>query len=178
MNHRFAVLVAISTATVVGASVGDTSSAAADPQSTIAVTASVAASCRINAATLEFGPYDPVNTHATTPDDASADITIRCTKGSVGAKIDLDHGLNNGSNTQRQMVHASDKTVLLNYEIFKDKARIEVWGKGDNGTERTGSDMDGTGGDVRVTMYGRIPQAQLQAISGGYSDTLVSTIYF
>lgn len=177
MTHRFAIALS-ATATAIAALVAIPASTAADPQSTVTVTASVTASCSISAATLVFGTYDPVNSNASNPADASGDIVVRCTQGSTGAKIDLGGGLHNAANTQRQMVHESDATVLLKYEVYKEAARTSVWGKGDQGTERTGSDMDGTGKDVKVTMYGRIPQAQLQAISGNYSDTLVSTIYF
>jgi spore coat protein U-like protein len=53
-----------------------------------------------------------------------------------------------------------------------------VWGAGDSGSVRSGADLNGTGNVVAVTMYGRIPPAQLSAIAGAYSDTLVSTINF
>jgi spore coat protein U-like protein len=43
---------------------------------------------------------------------------------------------------------------------------------------RSGSDLDGTGADVYVTMYGRIPPAQVSASPGTYNDTLVSAVNF
>jgi spore coat protein U-like protein len=177
MTKRFA-LTASATAALLAGLIAAPASTGADPQSTVTVTASVAASCSITAATLAFGAYDPVNANASSPSDASGEIIVRCTQGSSGAKIDLGAGQHNTSNTQRKMAHETDGTVQLRYEIYKDGGRTQVWGTGDNGTERTGADLNGSGLDVKVTMYGRIPEGQLQAISGNYTDTLISTIYF
>jgi spore coat protein U-like protein len=38
--------------------------------------------------------------------------------------------------------------------------------------------MNGSGTNVTVTMFGRIPPHQLTATAGTYGDTLVSTILF
>jgi spore coat protein U-like protein len=178
MSNRIARLV-LATAIVFAAVVANHSgtASAASRTSTVTVTTTVPASCNINAATLAFAAYDPVNTHATAADDATGTITVRCTKGATGITIDLGAGSNN-SGSQRQMVHASDPGVLLSYEIYKESSHSSVWGTGDSGTVYSGSTLDGTGADVQVTMYGRIPAAQLQAIAGSYSDTVVSTINF
>jgi spore coat protein U-like protein len=145
--------------------------------STVDVSTTVAASCTINTATLAFTAYDPINANASTPDDATGNIVVRCTKGATGITIDLGTGAHNGG-TQRQMVHATNSTVLLPYEIYKEAARASVWGTGDTGSVYSGTTLDGTGADVSVTMYGRIPAAQLQAIAGSYHDSIVSTINF
>ena len=153
------------------------SAVAASRTSTVTVTTTVSPSCNISAATLAFAAYDPVNTHATVPDDATGGITVRCTKGATGITIDLGAGANN-SGSQRQMVHATNNTILLGYEIYKEAGHTNVWGLGDGGSVNSGTTLDGTGSDVVVTMYGRIPAAQLQAIAGNYSDTVVSTVNF
>lgn len=145
--------------------------------STVDVSTTVAASCTINTATLAFTAYDPINANASTPDDATGNIVIRCTKGASGITIDLGNGAHNGG-SQRQMVHATNSAVLLPYEIYKEATRALVWGTGDTGSVYSGTTLDGTGADVSVTMYGRIPAAQLQAIAGSYRDTIVSTINF
>jgi len=59
------------------------------PNSTVRVSTSVTASCTIGTAAIAFAPYDPVNAHATSADDQSGDIIIRCTKGTSGITIDL-----------------------------------------------------------------------------------------
>jgi spore coat protein U-like protein len=142
---------------------------------TVQVTANVTATCSIATAALAFGTYDPVVANASLPNDATGNIVVRCTKGASGIYIDLDGGRHNAG-TQRQMVHGTNSAVLLSYEVYRETGRTSVWGTGDNGS--TNSVADGSGEDVSVVMYGRIPAAQTQAISGSYTDTLVSTIHF
>ncbi len=155
---------------------GTFGSAFAAATSTVDVTTTVTASCTINTATLAFADYDPINTHSSSPDDTTGNITIRCTKGADSITIDLGPGAHNGG-SQRQMAH-EDGAVLIPYEIYKDSGRLVTWGTGDGGDVNSGTALNGTGSDVTVTMYGRIPSAQLQAIAGSYSDTIVSTINF
>jgi spore coat protein U-like protein len=145
--------------------------------STVLISTSVIASCTIGTAAIAFAPYDPVNANATVPDDQSGDIIIKCTKGTSGITIDLGNG---GHNTglQRRMVNSAAPDTFLSYEVYKEPGRTTVWGAGDGGSVRSGADLDGTGGRVAVTMYGRIPPGQLAAVAGGYNDTLVSTINF
>jgi spore coat protein U-like protein len=143
----------------------------------VQISTSVSPSCTIGTALIAFAPYDPVNTNATIPDDQTGDITIRCTKGTSGITIDLGNGAHNTGN-QRRMINMASATTFINYEVYQDTSRTSVWGVGDSGTLRSGSDLNGTGTVVAVTMYGRIPPAQLAATAGTYNDTLVSTINF
>jgi spore coat protein U-like protein len=76
------------------------------------------------------------------------------------------------------MVNLAASGTFINYEVYQETGRTSVWGAGDSGSVRSGADLNGTGNFVTVTMYGRIPPAQLSAIAGAYSDTLVSTINF
>ncbi len=150
---------------------------AASQTSIVDVSTSVSPSCTIGTAIIAFAPYDPVNTHATVPDDQTGDIIIRCTKGTTGITIDLGNGAHN-TGSQRRMINMGSATTLINYEVYQDTGRTSVWGVGDSGTLRSGADLNGTGSVVYVTMYGRIPPAQLAATAGTYNDTLVSTINF
>lgn len=153
------------------------SASAASQTSIVDVSTSVSPSCTIGTAIIAFASYDPVNMHATVPDDQTGDITIRCTKGTTGITIDLGNGAHNSGN-QRRMINANATAIFLNYEVYQDAGRTKVWGVGDSGSLRSGSDLNGTGLRVSVTMYGRIPPAQLAATAGTYNDTLVSTINF
>jgi spore coat protein U-like protein len=153
------------------------SASAASQSNVVQISTSVSPSCTIGTALIAFAPYDPVNTNATIPDDQTGDITIRCTKGTSGITIDLGNGAHNTGN-QRRMINMASATTFINYEVYQDTSRTSVWGVGDSGTLRSGSDLNGTGTVVAVTMYGRIPPAQLAATAGTYNDTLVSTINF
>jgi spore coat protein U-like protein len=178
MTTRTAKFVLASATLAAALVAGMLSTASADTRtSTVDVTTTVAASCSISAATLTFAAYDPINANASTPDDATGHILIRCTKGAGGITIDLGTGSHNGGN-QRQMVHATSSSVLLPYEVYKESTRAVVWGTGDSGAVLAGPALDGTGADVSVTMFGRIPSGQLQAIAGSYSDSIISTIQF
>ncbi len=55
----------------------------------LAVSASVAANCIIATAPLAFGAYDPVDTHAASPLDATGTVSVTCTDGAA-AVIELD----------------------------------------------------------------------------------------
>ncbi len=152
-------------------------SAAGTQTSTVLVTASIPPSCTIGTAFIAFPAYDPVNSHAAVPNDQTGDIVIRCTKGASGITVGLGNGANN-TGTQRRMVNTADATVTVDYEVYQEPGRTSIWGPGDGGQVRTGPDLNGTGANVTVTMYGRIPPHQLQATAGTYNDTLVSTILF
>ena len=162
-----------------GSLVGSPDIASAGSQtSTVRVSTSVTASCTIGTAVIAFAPYDPVNANATVADDQSGDIVIRCTKGTSGITIALGNGGHNTGQQRRMASLASTADTFINYEVYKEPGRISVWGAGDGGSVRSGADLNGTGSVVSVTMYGRIPPAQLAAVAGAYSDTLVSTINF
>jgi len=152
-------------------------SAGGSQTSTVVITASIPPSCTIGTGAIAFAPYDPVNTHATAPNDQTGDIVIRCTRGATGITVGLGNGANN-TGSQRRMVHASDPRTTLDYEIFQESGRVTIWGPGDGGLPRSGADLNGTGSNVVVTMYGRIPPRQLRATAGAYNDTVVSTILF
>ena len=155
----------------------DRAASAASQSNVVQVSTSVSASCTIGTAIIAFAPYDPVNTNATIPDDQAGDITIRCTKGTSGITINLGNGAHNAGN-QRRMANTASATTFINYELYQDTGRTSVWGAGDSGSIRSGPDLNGTGSIMAVTMYGRIPPAQLAATSGTYNDTLISTINF
>ena len=150
---------------------------AASQSATVRVSTSISASCTIGTAVIAFAPYDPVNTNATVADDQTGEIIIRCTKGTSGIVIDLGNGAHNTGN-QRRMVNTTALAIFINYEVYQDTGRLSIWGAGDGGSPRSGADLDGTGSVVAVTMYGRIPPAQLGATAGAYNDTLVSTVNF
>jgi spore coat protein U-like protein len=150
---------------------------AASQSSTVEVSTSVPGACTIGTAAIAFAPYDPVNANASVPDDQTGDIIIRCTKGAAGITIDLGNGAHN-TGVQRRMLNSTSPGTFINYEVYQDTGRTTIWGAGDGGAVRSGADLNGTGSVVAVTMYGRIPPAQLSASAGAYTDTLVSTINF
>lgn len=135
------------------------------------ISASVSAVCSISTSPVAFGAYDPVSANASTDLTASGTVTVACTKG-ASATIDLGNG-GNLSAGSRRMSSGSD---FLNYSLYKDAARTQVWGSGlAGGTTLTynSASKAATG----ITVYGTVPQAQDVTV-GSYSDVVLATINY
>ena len=65
---------------------------------------------------------------------------------------------------------------FLNYSLYKDAARTQVWGTGlAGGTTLTYNSASKN--SVAITVYGTVPQAQDVTV-GAYTDTVVATINY
>lgn len=150
--------------------------------------AAVAADCSVSAVGVAFGTYDPL---AVTHVDATGSVSVRCVwTGSGGSGrqrvspvISLNAGLPPGTLQQRRL-----RTVagdLLNYNLFRNAARTQIWGDGSSGTY-TAPTVPATlvlppSGHSRTgsrTVYGRMPAGQTHAAPGSYSDTITVTVTF
>ena len=133
------------------------------------VSATVADACLIGDATLSFGLYEPLTTHAAAPLDASAPIVISCTGGTP-----WQVGLSDGANFAgtRQMRSGAS---FLSYELYQGAPGGARWG--DAVLVERASGTQPVTGTTTLTVHGRIPGGQLAA-AGAYTDTVVATIYF
>ena len=137
---------------------------AATASSTLTVQASVAANCTIAAATLNFGPYDPVVTNAVANLDGSTTMAVACTKGfDPIITIPL---------AGRTMTGAPD---TLNYQLFSDPLRTASFGE----TVLTGFHMGAAPSKAarNVTLYGRVPGGQDVGVAA-YSGTIQVSVNF
>lgn len=134
------------------------------------VTANVAASCTITSTDLAFGNYDPLVAHSATPLDANGSVTIRCTKG-TNSTI----GLNLGSSPTGAIRRMSGGADFLQYQLYKEAARTNVWG--DSGADLVNPGAAPSMAPRVVTVYGRVFAGQ-DVSSGGYADTIQATITF
>lgn len=147
---------------------------AATATSSMPVSASVTATCTIDASGgVAFGAYDPVVTNATTDLTNSGTISTTCTNGS-SATITLDQGANaetasTASAPLRQML--SGTTDFLKYDLYTDSGLTTAWGS-------TGVTVTGTGAAVTSTVYGSVPAGQNVAAGSSYADTVVATVTF
>jgi spore coat protein U-like protein len=130
-----------------------------------------AASCTIvSVVGVALGGYD---VFASSPLDTAGNITFHCT--SVGANdviyIHLSRG---GSSTfvPRRMAKGGS---LLEYNLFLDAARTQVWGDGTGGTSRYGPIKPAEGTNTTLTIYGRAPARQNVGV-GAYTDAIVVTL--
>jgi len=144
---------------------------AASQSANLSVTASVAADCTITTLPVAFGPYDPVGANSAADLNGSGTVTVACTKGTA-ATVDLGQGANL-SGGSRRMASASD---FLNYALYKDAARTQVWGS----TMAGGSTVAYNAASKNtfgITVYGTVPQAQDVTV-GAYADTVLATINY
>lgn len=144
---------------------------AAQQTANLSVTASVSAMCSITTTAVAFGAYDPVVANASTDLTAAGSVNVACTKGTP-ATIDLGNG-GNFSGGSRRMGSGSD---FLNYALYKDAARTQVWGTGLAGGSTLAYNA-ATKASTVVPVYGTVPQNQDVTV-GAYSDTVVATINY
>ena len=144
---------------------------AASQTANLNVTASVSAVCTISTVTVAFGAYDPVVTNAATDLNGTGTLVVACTKGAA-ATIDLGVG-GNLSGGSRRMSSGID---FLNYALYKDAARTQVWGTGLAGGT-TATYNSASKASTNITVYGKVPQAQ-DVTDGSYSDVVVATINY
>lgn len=169
---------AVATVTLTLALLGPTAAVADSSPSTLDVTANVVAKCTIGAATLSFGDYDPVATHATTDLDAETELSVTCTS---GAAYTVTLGLGgSGDRTMTQTTVPGGGAVTgtpgsLNYELFTDGQRLaqHVWST----DATTGLAGTGNGAAQKIPVYGRVTANQSVPV-GGYADSVVSTVHF
>ena len=144
---------------------------AASQTANLNVTASVSAVCSISTVTVAFGAYDPVVANAATDLNGTGTLVVACTKGAA-ATIDLGVGGNLFGGSRRM----SSGTDFLNYALYRDAARTQVWGTGmTGGSTLTYNSASKT--STNITVYGKVPQAQDVTV-GAYSDVVVATINY
>jgi spore coat protein U-like protein len=146
---------------------------AATETTTMPVTITIAASCTVSAQTMDFSSNQLID--ITSNIDAQADITVSCTKDQA-YWVSLDAGLNDGGSgiTARKMLKGSD---TINYQLYRDSGRTQVWGLTNGGTPDVVSDT-GDGGNKTHTVYGRVPSGQANPAVGTYNDTITVTVNY
>jgi spore coat protein U-like protein len=104
--------------------------------------------------------------------DSSATITIACPPNTPFV-IDIDDGQHGKGNAKRRVKHAYFED-FLDYDIYKDPPKSQVWGKG---KIKQLAGNSGPRGTAIYTVYGRL-HATTSMRSGGYFDTLVIQVDF
>ena len=134
------------------------------------VTAEVASNCVIATSNLAFGGYDPLAQNATQELDASAGVTVLCTRSSR-ATVSIDSG-RNPVGSSRTLAGGSQR---VSYQLFRDADRTQEWGGGL--TDRQQIISEGIHKPQQLTVYGRIPPGQ-EVASGLYTDVVTATVDF
>lgn len=137
------------------------------------------ASCTVSSPTLPFGVYDPL---AVTPLDMTATLTVTCggIGGLLGVLVSYTVSASTGNSGSFASRHLVNATETLNYNVFLNAARTQIWGDGTGGTFLISGSMLLSlliSQTHTHTLYGRIPAGQNPAW-GNYSDTLILTVTF
>lgn len=127
--------------------------------------------CVVSTFSLPFGKYDPLIANATAPLDATATVNVYCTP-STAATVALDGGQWSGGGSRR-MRHPSG--VFMNYDIFRDVARLTIWDTTNVNAATSGSKLTALGGGF--VAYGRIPSGQ-DVAAGSYVDTVQAIVNY
>ena len=109
--------------------------------------------------------------NAATDLTAAGSVNVACTKGTA-ATIDLGNGGNFAAGSRRM----GSGTDFLNYALYKDAARTQVWGTGLAGGT-TMAYNSATYVSTAVPVYGTVPQAQNVTV-GAYADVVLATINY
>jgi len=138
--------------------------------------------CSVAASGVAFGVYDPV---LATPDDSTGSVVVTCTYTGPGGSdtanytVTLSTGMSGGYAPRKLAAGAS----RLNYNLFRDAGRAQVWGNASAGTTIITGSLKvgpGAGNGTRTAthvVYGRIPALQ-DADTGNYTDTILVTLTF
>lgn len=135
------------------------------------VSATVIANCSLTVQPLSFGTYDPLAANAYRPADASAVVTVSCTR-NTNAAVTLDLGLHSFSGVDRLM--SGPGAESLRYQIFRDAARSQIWSRGSDSVQLISR---GISQPEQLTVFGRIPPRQ-EVEPGAYSDVLTAAVNF
>ena len=131
-------------------------------------------SCTVTATGVSFGNYNVVNA---SPTDSTGSIRVQFTllvalAGSF--TVDLSTG-SSGTYAQRALGNGAS---VLDYNLYTDVARTQIWGNGSGGSLRITRNFTALlGVDQTVTVYGRIRSGQ-NVPAGSYSDTIIVTVTY
>ena len=136
----------------------------------LAVSAVVVPNCRLTVEPLAFGSYDPLGVHSIANLEATAALVLTCTRDSH-ATIVMDGGRNAGPGLSRGLALGTDR---LEYQIYRDSARTQVWGRGADSRSVL---AQGLRSPSELVVYGRILGGQ-EVAAGNYTDVITATVDF
>lgn len=138
--------------------------------STLAVNATVSATCTVATTAVAFGIVD---TLSATPDDTTGAINVTCTNGSAWTAA---AGAGTGVGATLSVRKMTSGANLLNYALYTNSTRTTIWGDGVAPTATIAG--TGTGALQTTTIYARVPNGQGTVPIGAYADTVAVTVTF
>lgn len=124
-------------------------------------------SCRVFTEPLQFGNVNIFSGVV----DATANIRLRCGP-AVAYSVAIDNGQNFNGN-RRMSNGAGGWFAYVNYQIYRNAARTQVWGA-TPATMMTG--VTPANGQVTLVAYGRVPNSIV--LPRDYTDVVTVTVNF
>ena len=118
-----------------------------------------AINCRVTLVAMNFGLYTPMTT---THVDVIGQVNLRCQAQSGSFTVTISAGVS-GDQTARTMLSAASD--ILNYNLYRDAARTQIWGDGSPPTF------------YNYPIYGRVFANQTPN-AGFYNDDPLVTVLF
>lgn len=138
-------------------------------------------SCTVSSDGVSFGDFNAFGSNV----DVTGTVTVSCSgvvsliDHMVEYDIALNKGLYSASFDPRQM---GNGTYRLNYNLYRESTRNQIWGDGTGGTWVVSGTIPLTillpSGSAEHVVYGRIPGPQATAHEGDYSDTITVTVTY
>ncbi|KPC49543.1 Csu type fimbrial protein [Amantichitinum ursilacus] len=147
---------------------GQAASGMAADTSLFRVALTLQADCSITSGVLNFGSQS----NFTNGINQSAQLSVTCSN-NAPYSIGLDAGNVNGSTINGRLLQSSSGDTVQ-YQLYKDASRSEVWGNTAGTDALTGV---GNGAAQMVPIYGQIGARQ-QPAEGAYSATVTATVSF
>jgi len=145
---------------------------------TFTVSATVVATCQINAGPLNLGQYSP---GSGAPLHVNTTISVQCTTGTAAPTLTLNAGSSGGTMANRLL--AGPSGTKLQYNLYTSNAYTTVFGDGTGGSSTVpvtiGSNSFAT--PVQVTVFGQLLDSaanQSAATPGTYTDTVTATLSY
>jgi spore coat protein U-like protein len=129
------------------------------------------AACTVSTTDVNFGSYD---VFSGSPLDATGTITATCDITPPPTVVIAIGTSPNSGGFNPRMMKLTTGSDLLNYNLFTETARTNIWGDG-SGSTSTLSDKVRKGSPWIATVYGRIPPSQ-DVSAGLYNEILTVTI--
>lgn len=130
---------------------------------TLTVQATVGSECTVDGGTLDFGSYTGTSLNG------EAEIAYDC-----NVPSDISISLSAGTSTAedaRFMVNQDDSVTTMDYQLYRNTERNEIWGSAPLRSRNLSGVTEGT-----ETVFGNIPGDQDNVVAGTYSDIITITL--
>jgi len=149
--------------------------------SNVGISSNIPNVCTISTGAVAFGAYDPIVTNASSPLDASGNVTITCTKGAT-TTVGLGLGTNASGAVRRMKDGGSD---MMTYELYQPPdstpgtacsyASATIWGNSGGGLFTPAAAPNKNARTYNIC--GEVAAGQ-DLPTGSYTDTVVATVNF